>query len=163
MSGGLGNCGARRLQRDGIKVTLEVRTLLPSDLLAAGESQIRIGHVVPMRLKRLGVESRLIIPGSGETSAASRSDPALLRAVARGYQWIAELTSGTSVSTKQIALREGLSESYVRHVVPLGLLAPTIIESVCAGKQSPTLSAERLKTQADIPIDWAIQERLISG
>jgi hypothetical protein len=70
--------------------------------------------------------------------AASRSDPALLRALARGYQWFAELASGRSISTRQISIREGLSESYVRHVVPLGLLAPSIVESICDGKRAST-------------------------
>ena len=41
--------------------------------------------------------------------------------------------------------REGLSDSYVRHMVPLALLAPAIVESICAGRQGVCLSAERLK------------------
>jgi hypothetical protein len=46
----------------------------------------------------------------------------------------------------QIAAREGVSDSYVRHLVPLALLAPAIVECICAGRQSVCLSAERLKT-----------------
>ena len=42
----------------------------------------------------------------------------------RGYQWFGELASGKAASTRQIAVREGLSHSYVRHVVPLGLPLP---------------------------------------
>ena len=66
----------------------------------------------------------------------SLEDPALLRALARGYQWFGELASGRVSSTKQIAAREGVSDSYVRHVVPLGLLAPEIVEAICVGQQS---------------------------
>ena len=64
----------------------------------------------------------MMIPG--EAVPVSRSDPALLRALFRGYQWFGELAFGRVASTKQIAAREGLSHSYVRQVVPLGLLAP---------------------------------------
>jgi site-specific DNA recombinase len=101
-----------------------------------------------------------VVPG--EEVAGSRTDPALLRALARGYQWFAELAAGTAVSTRQIAAQEGVSESYVRHLVPLALLAPSIVESICAGRQGVCLSAERLKTQAGLPIEWAAQERLLA-
>jgi site-specific DNA recombinase len=148
------------LKTNGIQVTLNLRGLVPYELLVASEVELRTGHWVPMQLKRRGVETRLIIPG--ETTTASRTDPALLRAVARGYQWFTELASGTSVSTREIAMREGLSESYVRHVVPLGLLGPAMVESICFGKQSAMLSAERLKAQAGLPIEWSIQEQLLS-
>ena len=66
------------------------------------------------------------------------------------------------MSTKQMAAREGVSESYVRHLVPLALLAPSIVESICAGRQGVCLSAERLKTQAGVPIEWDAQERFLA-
>ena len=74
-----------------------------------------------------------------------------------------ELASGRAVSTKQIADREDLSDSYVRHMVPLGLLAPSIVESICGGRQSVSLSAERLKDHADLPIEWDAQQQLLSN
>jgi hypothetical protein len=82
--------------------------------------------------------------------------------VSRGYQWFGELASGSVTSTKQIAAREGLSHSYVRHVVALGLLAPRIIEAICAGQQSVTISAERLKDHWRLPIEWDVQQRLLA-
>ena len=84
------------------------------------------------------------------------------RALSRGYQWFGELASGRVASTKQIAAREGLSHSYVRHVVPLGLLAPKVIEAICAGQQFVTVSAERLKDHTRLPIEWDAQQRLLS-
>jgi site-specific DNA recombinase len=74
-------------------------------------------------------------------------------ALARGYQWFDELAAGAASSTRQIAAREGLSDSYVRHMVPLALLAPAIVESICTGSHDVCLSAERLKTQAGLPIE----------
>ena len=117
-------------------------------------------RLVPMLMKRRGVETRLVIPGEAVT--VPRSDPALLRALARSYQWFVELSSGKAVSVKQIAAREGLSHSYVRHTVPLGLLAPGVLEAICAGQQSVSLSAERLKDHAHLPIEWDAQLRLLS-
>ncbi|MGA8570811.1 MAG: recombinase family protein [Candidatus Binataceae bacterium] len=119
------------LKRDGMQITLNLRALLPIEIVSDGGASLRMTHVVQMQMKRRGVETRLVIPG--EAVAVSRSDPALLRALSRGYQWFGELASGRVASTRQIAAREGLSHSYVRHVVPLGLFAPKVIEAICAG------------------------------
>ena len=148
------------LRREGMQITLNLRALLPSDRFPAGGTNLRMTRLVPLQMRRRGIETRLVIPG--EEVAVPRRDPALLRALARGYQWFAELAAGTAVSTKQIAAREGVSDSYVRHLVPLALLAPSIVESICAGRQGVCLSAERLKTQAGVPIEWDAQERLLA-
>ncbi|MGZ5172258.1 MAG: recombinase family protein, partial [Burkholderiales bacterium] len=148
------------LKREAMEITLNLRALLPTELVSDGEASLRMARVVHMNMKRRGVETRLVIPG--EAVAVSRSDPALLRALSRGYQWFGELASGRAGSTRQIAAREGLSHSYVRHVVPLGLLAPKIMEAICAGQQSVTTSAERLKDHARLPIEWDAQQRLFA-
>jgi site-specific DNA recombinase len=147
------------LKRDGMQITLDLRSLLPADRFPAGGANLRITRLIPLQMKRRGVETRLVLPG--EVTAA-RTDPALLRALARGYQWFAELAAGTVSSTKQIAAREGVSDSYVRHLVPLALLAPSVVESICAGRQGVCLSAERLKTQVGVPIEWDAQQRLLA-
>jgi site-specific DNA recombinase len=147
------------LKGDGMQITLDLRALLPAERFSAGGANLRISRLVPLQIRRRGVETRLLI--SGEKVAAPRTDPALLRALARGHQWFNELAAGTAVSTTQIAAREGLSDSYVRHMVPLALLAPSVVESICAGRQGVCLSAERLKSQAGIPIEWNAQQRLL--
>ena len=148
------------LKRDGMQITLNLRALLPTEVISNRGASLRMSRVVSMQMKRRGVETRLVIPG--EAVAVSRSDPALLRALSRGYQWFGELASGKARSTRQIAAREGLSHSYVRHVVPLGLLAPKVMEAICTGQQSVTLSAERLKDHARLPIEWDAQKRFLS-
>ena len=148
------------LKRYSMHITLNLRALLPADRFPAGGANLRITRLIPLQMKRRGVETRLVLPG--EAVVAPRTDPALLRALARSYQWFGELAAGTAVSTKQIAAREGVSDSYVRHLVPFALLAPAIVESICAGRQGVCLSAERLKTQAGLPIEWDAQQRLLA-
>ena|SRR5215472_3741038 len=147
------------LKGDGMQITLSLRALLPAERFPAGGPNLQMTRRVPLQLRRRGVETRLVLPGEIQ---AFRTDPALLRALARGYQWFSELAAGTAVSTTQIAAREGVSDSYVRHMVPLALLAPSVVESICAGRQSVCLSAERLKTQDGIPIEWEAQQRLLA-
>jgi site-specific DNA recombinase len=146
------------LRRDGMQITLDLRVLLPTDQFSGG-ANLRMIRIFPLQMKRRGVETRLVLPGEIQVS---RTDSALLRALARGYQWFGELVAGTASSTRQIATREGVSDSYVRHMVPLALLAPAIVESICAGRQGVCLSAERLKTLAGVPIEWNAQQRLLA-
>jgi hypothetical protein len=148
------------LNRDGMRISLNLGSMLRPDQLPHGRANLRMTRLVPMQLRRRGVETRMVIPGEAVT--ATRTNPALLRALARGHRWFGELASGRAASTKQIADREGLSDSYVRHVVPLGLLAPAIVESICVGRQSLVLSAERLKDHATFPIEWDAQQKLLS-
>jgi hypothetical protein len=36
------------------------------------------------------------------------------------------------------------------------------MEAICAGQQSVTISAERLKDQARLPIEWDAQQRFLA-
>jgi len=148
------------LRRDGIELTLDLRSLIPPNQITAPAANPKITRLVPMQMKRRGVETRLVLPG--EVTSFARTDPALLRAVARGYCWFNELASGETASTRQIAAREGLSHSYVRHIVPLGLLAPPIVEAICAGRQPAVLTAERLKNHGHLSLDWNAQLQQLS-
>jgi site-specific DNA recombinase len=112
-------------------------------------------------LKRRGVETRLVIPGA-IASTTARTDPALVRVVARAHRWFNEIASGAVTSTSQIAQREGLSHSYVRHALPLGLLAPSLVEAICTGRQPVALTAERLKDHRLLPLEWTAQQRQLS-
>src|SRR5208337_836658 len=80
------------LKRDGMQITLNLRALFPTEEISDDGAKLKMTRLVPMQMKRRGVETRLVIPGEAVT--VSRSDPALLRALARGYQWFAELASG---------------------------------------------------------------------
>jgi hypothetical protein len=79
--------------------------------------------------------------------------------VARGYRWFSELASGTATNTLEIAKREGVGDSYIRRLIPLALLAPTVIEAICSGRHSVELSTEALTRRVSLPIDWREQER----
>src|SRR5208282_847242 len=116
-------------------------------------------RLVPLRLKRRGVEMRLVL--EGEANQARERDPALLRALARGYRCLRELASGVAADACKIAKRESLDESYVRCLLPLALLAPAIVEAICSDRQPLALSTEELTRRTDLPLDWRDQQRLL--
>ena len=60
-----------------------------------------------MRMKRRGVEMRLIIGGAD--APPRKPDPSLLKAIALAHRWFEELTSGRATSLAAIASRQGVS------------------------------------------------------
>jgi hypothetical protein len=45
--------------------------------------------------------------------------------------------------------------------LPLGLLAPDIVEAILDGRQPVELTVTRLKRVRDLPISWAEQRRIL--
>lgn len=97
---------------------------------------------------------RLVIGGGVSTQ---KTDPALLKAVARGHKWFEELVSGRAAFTREIAAREGVNERFVRRLIPLAFLSPAIVHAIAEGRHPADLTGEALSRGIDIPIDWAKQ------
>ncbi len=129
-------------------------------LTVALAQDLSITHRIPMAIKRRGVEMRLVI--SGASPAATKADPALLKAIARARGWFDELISGRAVSMAAIAQREGISDRYVGALLPLAFLAPDIVEAIAAGRQPADLTAETLIRHIDLPLDWNDQRALLN-
>ena len=92
---------------------------------------------------------------------SSRTDPALIKAVARGHCWFDALVSNRAKDTREIAQREGVRDSYVRRLIPYAFLAPSIVEAICMGNQPADLTAEKL-TRRKLSHLW-IEQRSALG
>jgi site-specific DNA recombinase len=86
----------------------------------------------------------------------------LLRALARARRWVNELVSGKVRSVHELARREGLDGRSVRRLIPLGFLAPRIVEAIVQGRQPVDLTLEALTRRIDIPLLWSAQHQLLS-
>jgi len=122
---------------------------------------ITILHTVPVRLRRRGVEMRLVLPGQGNGGRTAKPDAALIKAVLRAHKWFDDLVSGRAASLKAIAQAEGYSDRYVSQLAPLAFLAPVIVEAILAGTQPVDLTAETLTKRTDLSLDWAEQMALL--
>ena len=49
----------------------------------------------------------------------------------------------------------------VSRILPLGLLAPDIVEAILAGSQPTDLTVSRLKRLSDLPVSWNQQRRVL--
>jgi site-specific DNA recombinase len=101
---------------------------------------------------------RLVIGGAAETKV----DSAILKAVARANQWLSDLLSGCSNSLVEIGQREGVGKRYISRILRLAFLAPSIIEEIVQGHQSPELTAQALSTRrGELPLSWQAQREAL--
>jgi site-specific DNA recombinase len=147
-----------KLERGGIRVSLNLKRLIAEPI--EDPASLIMTRFIPIEMQRRGVEIRLVI--EGESARTPRPDPALLKAVARGHRWFHELASGKTPSIREIAKREGVYDTYVKRLLPLALLAPEIIRSICDGSQPATLTAEALKHNTPLPLEWTKQRQILS-
>jgi site-specific DNA recombinase len=88
-------------------------------------------------LRRRGIEAKLVL-----ANTPSSLDRTLLKTVALGWVWFEEIKAGATMQA--IADREGVTQRRVAHLVDLAFLAPDIVRSIVEGRQSATLTADRL-------------------
>ena len=114
---------------------------------------------IPIKLKRRGVETKLVVLNSAY--APSRKVPNLIKLVARPMDWFEKLKSGETSSLEEIAKREHMSASDVSRYLPLAFLAPDIVASIAKGRQPIELSVQHLKRLSPLPVHWNEQRRLL--
>jgi site-specific DNA recombinase len=148
------------LKSDGIRVSIKLAIANAETSRRQLPDQVAIARWFPMRLKRRGVELRLIV-GDHNRSAAI-VDLALVKAVARAHRWFDELSTGKAGSLAAIAAREGLAVRYVGRLIRLAFLAPDIVESIVEGRQPTTLTAEALTRRIELPLSWCAQRTALN-
>jgi hypothetical protein len=70
-----------------------------------------LSWLVPMKMKRRGVEMRIVLEGD---STPNRVDLPLLKALAHARRWADDLVSGKARSVGELARREGIGGRSVR-------------------------------------------------
>jgi site-specific DNA recombinase len=113
---------------------------------------------VPARLKRAGIETRLLVEGA----RASEPDASLVKLMIRAQSLQKILIGGETQSIEDIARREGVTGSYVTRLVRLAYLAPDIVSAILAGRHPPALTAAKLLNDSRLSLDW-IQQRQALG
>ncbi|MEQ9811292.1 MAG: recombinase family protein, partial [Azospirillaceae bacterium] len=130
-----------------VQITLSLRE-------ETGQKGPPIETTVPVTIRRRGVEQRLVLHGVHRSNVAGHTDPALVKALHRAHRWFEDLASGRADSLKAIAAREGVSDRYIGHLLPLAFLSPDLSAAILAGEQPSDLTLERLIHNIDIPLEW---------
>ncbi len=137
-------------------IELSINLPLPVDGTHGAAAMLPITQFFAMRMKRRGVEMRLIIGGAD--APPRKPDAALLKAIARAHRWFEELISARATSLAAIASREGVTDRYVARLIRLAFLAPKIVEAIA---ERGELADLKLTPHVDLPLDWTTQKRVV--
>jgi DNA invertase Pin-like site-specific DNA recombinase len=137
-------------------IELSINLPLPVDGTHGAAATLPITQFFAMRMKRRGVEMRLIIGGAD--APPRKPDVALLKAIARAHLWFEELICARATSLAAIASREGVTDRYVARLIRLAFLAPKIVEAMAERGELVDL---KLTPHVDLPLDWTTQERVV--
>jgi site-specific DNA recombinase len=137
-------------------IELSINLPLPVDGTHGAAAMLLITRFFAMRMKRRGVEMRLIIGGAD--APPRKPDAALLKAIARAHRWFEELISARATSLAAIASREGVTDRYVGRLIRLAFLAPKIVEAIA---ERGELADLKLTPHVDLPLDWTTQKRVV--
>jgi len=145
-------CLTALLARESVDLTMQ-------DQRPPNASDDVLTLTVPVRLKRVGREMRMLVENSDDQTPA---DPSLLRIIARAHDIQARLIQNTELTVHDIAREERVSGTYIYSLLRLPWLAPDITTSIINGRNPPQLTAKQLmRLTPRLPIDWAKQRKLL--
>jgi site-specific DNA recombinase len=117
---------------------------------------------VPARLKRTGLEVRLILDGADPYSAKPKPDPSLVKLILKAHQLHEKLLGGGGKTLEAIAAEQGIGASYFARALRLAWLAPDITRAILEGRQPPGLTAAKLLRESrNMPVEWSTQRRTL--
>jgi len=92
-------------------------------------------HVIciPARLKRCGIETKLILGESTTPDAHNRTRLALQSALVKAIEWNQKLNDGELLSMTALAKQEGVTQRYIAHILKFAYLAPDIMRAIIKG------------------------------
>ena len=157
------NALVRRLTIAQDQVTIEIKhegltALLLGQKASSSEQKDRppISIEVPVRLRRRGVEAKLVV--LSRHPAASEPDTNLVKALARAHEWWGSIARGEAKGIGDIARAEGFNRAYVTRFLCLAFLAPEITKTILEGRQPTELTAKRLiRSALNSPLLWPDQ------
>ncbi|MDB5314922.1 MAG: hypothetical protein JWO26_3978 [Rhodospirillales bacterium] len=122
------------------------------------EDSLIIMLTEPVSLRRSGREMALLV---GSTVAADRSDPTLVRLVAKAWALREALVSSDAPTFTAFAGANGFTQSYATRLIRIAWLAPDIIEAILDGRQPPDLNTTRLMRDTRLSTDWQEQRQAL--
>jgi len=147
------------LMPGAFRIILRLSPLVPPETAPPGAGEITVARELPLQIKRRGVERKLVIDDAAGT--APRTDPILLREVARAYRCFDALLTRKVASFSELAAREQIDGRYLRRILPLAFLAPGIVRAIVEGRQPLDLTAKALVRRTVLPLDWQQQKRVL--
>ena len=123
---------------------------------------------VPLTIRRRGGRKQIIGPDGavarpGDNGAGVvpvNGDPALIKALARGFRWRRMLEDGRYGSISEMAKAEGVERGYVGSLLRLTLLPPEMVQAILDGRQPEGVTLPALLE--GVPVGWGEQHKALS-
>jgi hypothetical protein len=117
---------------------------------------------VPLSVRHRPGRKTIVMPdGQAYAPTRVRSDPALVKALARAFRWQRMLDDGRYASVSEMAAAERIKRGYLGRVLRLALLAPDLVEAVLNGRELGDLSLPTLLES--MPSVWSEQRGGMQG
>jgi len=116
---------------------------------------------IPARLKRTGMELRMLIDGERGKAGSFKPDRSLVRLVTKAREYEKMVLNSENRSMNELAAAAGVTRSYFTRAQRLAYLAPDIVRAIADGTQPPELTATKLTAVSQLPRDWAKQRTLL--
>ena len=112
---------------------------------------------VPLVIRHRRGRRTVVTPDGqgGMPTTRTRSDPAMVKALARAFRWKRMLEDSRYASITEIASAEKIDRGYVGCILRLTLLVPDIVEAIMDGRQPDGLGLPALLEP--FPIEWGQQ------
>jgi hypothetical protein len=115
----------------------------------------------PTLLCRIGQGKRLVIHAASRPGIAGTPDAKLLKLLVRAHSLKEKLRRSPGTRVADLASQEKLSPSYVAMLLRLSFLAPDITRAILEGRQPGGFTAQKLVSNAALPLAWAEQRRVL--
>jgi len=113
----------------------------------------RLTLQIPIRIRRRSGCKKITLPDGESGMPQKPSKPtSMQRALARGYRWLAMLESGEVKTLRELAIREGVDNSYVSRMINLTMLSPYVVAAILDGTLPDNITL--LELAADPPLVW---------
>ncbi len=108
---------------------------------------------VSARLKRVGMETKLLIDGAGG-GLRRKPDHGMPRLLAQAHRYREMMLKAQGSTIRDLAQEAGVGRSYFCRVVRLGFLAPDVVTAVLRDRHPLELTAKRLTLHIKLPNAW---------
>ncbi len=119
--------------------------------------------VVPIAIRQRNGRPKIVLPDDGppQPDASDPARGAVLRAIARAWDWRRRLEAGEVSTLQDLANAEKVTLPFVSRFIRLAYLSPMVLERIVCNGEGIAISLERLVGIALEP--WAQQAAQIFG
>lgn len=95
-------------------------------------------------LGKKGNQILISAPKGNNQTPLPRTDPSLIRALTKAWEWRSQLEANIVTSFSKLAETEGCTERYIRKLLPLSFLSPETVQDILGGLQPQHISLQDL-------------------